>query len=247
METVSSRTQDSSRQSVSDGAEHPVPAFVSEGPVRVELYMFRVRKSGLSSLLRSQRTLLFLSRSALESCASADGNRVRKFIRRMMRSRTGVVRWFGRMSRSVHRYYQTLEDRIDPLERMVKALNAPEALEVRYASDSNHESQFRDCLRFQVIKHAVWMVVDAGVTGFAILLMPIPGPNILGWYPFLRVLSHYRALKGARRVLRGLPTMFREWPELAGLDAQARAGKEPAVEETSLKLEGLDKFLNRVG
>src|SRR2546422_6292969 len=37
---------------------------------------------------------------------------------------------------------------------------------------------------------------------FTPVLAPIPGPNVFFYYPFLRLLSHYRAIRGATSGLR---------------------------------------------
>ena len=98
------------------------PSVETSGvPLSIDLYLIRTPRRG---------AVLFVTRRALASYAASEKDRFLRFIRRLMRSRNRVVRWVGRVSRMGHRYYQRLEDRIDPLERMVKALNYPGALKV---------------------------------------------------------------------------------------------------------------------
>lgn len=167
-----------------------------------------------------------------------------RFIRRLMRSRNRAVRFVGRVSRSGHRYYQRLEDRIDPLERMIKALNYPGILHVWHAPRTDVRKKFEGCLRRQIVKHTTWLVVDGLATVVAILLapflVPLPGPNVFFFFPFLRSLSHLQALRGARRALDDGTLSFRELPLLAGVEDGLSADEAEPVE-------GLAAFLRRVG
>ena len=76
----------------------------------LDLYLVRTRR---------RSAVLFVTRRALASYAPSQKDRFLRFIRRLMRSRNGVVRWVGRVSRMGHRYYQRLEDRIDPPQQMI--------------------------------------------------------------------------------------------------------------------------------
>lgn len=209
----------------------------------IDVYMIRTAR---------YQPVLFLPRPALDAWSRAEGNQIRRFIRRLVRHRNAVVRWIGRVTRTGHRLYQRLEDRIDPLERMVKALNGSNSFCLRYATSGIPESQFRDFLRGQVVKHSAWLFVDAAVTtvavAFAWILVPIPGPNVFFYYPALRLLSHYRAMTGARKALNGATIRFEELPALGRLEARLRA---PAPRdfggfEADLDIRGLEQFLNRI-
>ena len=63
-------------------------------------------------------------------------------------------------------------------------------------------SEFHGVLRRERLKHIFWFVVDLFICGVVVLftpfLAPIPGPNVFFYYPFLRLLSHYRAVRGVR-------------------------------------------------
>jgi hypothetical protein len=209
--------------------------------LRVDVYMIRTPRL---------QTTLFLSSHSLEMCAQTEVDKFRRFIRRMMRHRYGVIRWVGRVTRGAHRYYQKLEDRIDPLERMIKALNCPTSLRVLHAPNIDARAQFRDLLRAQRLKHTAWLVVDGVITAIAVMffwvLVPIPGPNVFFYYPALRLLSHYRAMVAARRVLNHSEVSFGPLPELASVEEDLR---NPALRtEAGFRagIDGLDRFLERV-
>ncbi len=196
--------------------------------------------------------VLFLSRRALDAWSRSEGNQIRRFIRRLIRHRNVVVRWVGRVTRTGYRLYQKLEDRIDPLERMIKALNGSDSFRVRYATSGLAENQFRDFLRGQLVKHTAWLFVDAALTtvavAFAWVLVPIPGPNIFFYYPALRLMSHYRAMTGARRVLNGASVDYETLPALGRLEARLRgpAPRDFGGFESEIDIRGLEHFLNQV-
>lgn len=213
------------------------------GKPAIDLYLIQTRGSGV---------VLFATRRSLISHVASEKDRFLRLIRRMMRSRNSVVRWVGRVSRAGHRYYQKLEDRIDPLERMVKALNYPGALRVWHAPGRAASSEFSEFLRWQATKHMTWLVLDGVVTGVAVLLapftVPIPGPNVFFFYPFLRLLSHAQALRGVRRALRDRTIRFEPSEDLRwiehGRDLRDR-GEFP--EADSEVVEGVNEFLKRIG
>ena len=220
-----------------------VPLVETEMAPGVDLYMIRTAR---------YQPVLFLSRRALDAWSRSEGNQIRRFIRRLIRHRNVVVRWVGRVTRTGYRLYQKLEDRIDPLERMVKALNGSDSFRVHYATSGLAENQFRDFLRGQVVKHTAWLFVDAALTtvavAFAWVLVPIPGPNIFFYYPALRLMSHYRAMTGARRVLNLASVRYEALPALGRLEARLRgpAPRDFGGFESEIDIRGLEHFLNQV-
>jgi Mitochondrial K+-H+ exchange-related len=169
---------------------------VSGGPTDLDIYLVQSAR---------QRPVVFVTRRGLAAYSASEKDRFMRFVRRMMRSRNRLVRFVGRATRMGHRYYQKLEDRIDPHERMIKAFNYPGPLRVLHARELDGRKALEECLRRQIVKHTTWVGLNGFMTLIAIALvpftMPIPGPNVTFFYPFLRLLSHYRALQGARRGL----------------------------------------------
>jgi hypothetical protein len=68
-------------------------------------------------------------------------------------------------------------------------------------------------------------VVSAIVLVFTPFLAPIPGPNVFFYYPFLRLLSHYRAIRGATSGLRSSGLEFKSLPEKSGLEDNPRLAR----------------------
>jgi hypothetical protein len=205
---------------------------------------------------RKNRYVLFSPTDLLEACEAESDDRVRQFIGWFTRRRNRIVAWVGRVLQAGHSYYEKLEDRIDPMERVLKAVACASHLEVHFApGQSGHDvrSNFESILRNQRRKHIFWVVVDTVVcvvlAAFTPFLMPIPGPNVFFYYPFLRWLSHYRALRGVRSALRLDTIEYKSLPELSGLEENLQSRSDRSAVRSlaeRLKIRGLDRFLERV-
>jgi hypothetical protein len=145
----------------------------------------------------------------LEGLKLADSDRVRQFIDWFARRHNRFAAWVGRGIRSLHDHYVTLEDRIDPVERMLKAM----AYAGEFVVHTSNPADFYSVLRRQRWKHVFWFSIDFVITGVVIVftpvLAPIPGPNVFFYYPFLRLLSHYAAIRGALSAMRSRNVKFR--------------------------------------
>jgi hypothetical protein len=203
---------------------------------------------------RRRRYVLFSPTDNIEACEAESDDRVTQFIAWVMRSRYRIVAWVGRVLHVGHAYYEKLEDRIDPIERVLKAMACTNHLRVQAAPlPETIRSQFQEVLRRQCAKHQLWLVIDAIVClvvfVFTPFLAPIPGPNVFFYYPFLRWLSHYRALRGATSGLHSSSIEFKSLPELSGLEEnlQKRFDRN-AIRSMSdrLRIRGLERFLERM-
>src|SRR5438105_2900177 len=181
-------------------------------------------------IVRSGRRLLFSPADIISAIESSSTDRVRQFIEWFARRQNRLLGWVGRTVRTLHDYYVKLEDKIDPCERVLKAM-ASTATFVVYGS----KSQFESVLKRQRLKHLFWFSIDFVLTGIVIVftpvLAPIPVPNVFFYYPFLRLLSHYRAILGAASGLRSSDVQFKDLPELRSLEDN---------------LSGLTSFLERM-
>ncbi len=174
---------------------------------RLDLYVIIVDK----------RHHLFSTPGAIAAAEAVSADRVRQFIEWIVRRRNRLASWIGRGIRSLHDYYTKLEDKIDPTERVLKAMASTN----RFVVHSREDSVFRQLLKSQRRKHLFWFSVDLVITAVVIVLTPflapIPGPNVFFYYPFLRLLSHYRAILGAASGLRSSDIQFKDLPELRSL------------------------------
>jgi hypothetical protein len=166
--------------------------------VELELYVV-ARPNG--------RWILFSPPQILDSFDSLD--RIRQAIDWFARRQNRVTAWIGRKIQSLHDYYLKIEEKIDPSERVLKAMAATN----RFVVYTNRPTEFYRVLRRQLWKHVFWFSIDFVLTGVVIVftpfLAPIPGPNVFLYYPLLRLLSHYRALRGASAGLHATDLEFK--------------------------------------
>ncbi len=179
---------------------------------------------------RNGRTVLFAAADAIAVMEEQSTDRVRQFIEWFARRPNRVLGWVGRTVRTLHDYYVKLEDKIDPCERVLKAMASTDRFVVH-----GSKTDFQRGLKRQRLKHLFWFSIDFVLTGVVIVftpvLAPIPGPNVFFYYPFLRLLSHYRAILGAASGLRSIDVQFKDLPELRSLEDN---------------LSGLTSFLERM-
>jgi hypothetical protein len=169
--------------------------------MKLELYVVQ-RQNG--------RPRISASPEVLSSAGTSD--RIRHGIEWLTSRQNRLIRWVGRSLRSAHDYYIRLEDKIDPDERVLKAM----ATTNQFVVYTKVPAEFYRELRHQRWKHVFWFSIDFLLTGVVIVftpfLAPIPGPNVFLYYPFLRLLSHYRAILGA---LSGLKSPDIEFTDLS--------------------------------
>ena len=174
---------------------------------------------------RKQRYILVSQPEALEALEAISGDRIRKFIAWFVRKPNRVIAWAGRVLNTGYSYYLRLEDRIDPIERVLKAMVLTDSVVIHFIRIPNGGTigaEFARVLKRQRLKHIIWFSVDIGVSAvvlvFTPFLAPIPGPNVFFYYPFLRLLSHYRAIRGATSGLRSGGLEFKSLPGKSGLE-----------------------------
>ena len=131
---------------------------------------------------------------------------------------TGSGTW-DRVKQGVQQAYQRLMDKLDYHERLCSQLRHATDLQVYHpASIDSAEAQERllAFLKARYIKHSRWFRIDAffsivgGIVGLP--LIPLPGPNILFFYPAARTLGHHLARVGARHALHCDNLVFRSEP-----------------------------------
>ena len=199
------------------------------------------------------RVRLFSPTSELEFFENQSEDRLRRFIDWLQGHRFSLVSWLGRMLHSGRGYYLKLEARLDPVERILKAMDGAERYAIFYSTawdEQRARKQLVTRVRRQRWKHAFWCVIDFVLSIAALAIAFLPGPNIVGWYPFLRCLSHYRAFCGTRALLRSGQIAFKGLPELRTLEENLQAPwfnrkRIHAIAE-HLKISGLEQFLERM-
>jgi hypothetical protein len=101
----------------------------------------------------------------------------------------------------VHSAYEVLKQRFDPQENVCAALRHAKELRIHHGTSLSADTAngcFQDFLSKAETKHRRWMCIDLCLALFGSLLTPIPGPNVFFFYPAVRALSHYFAMKGTQ-------------------------------------------------
>ena len=100
-------------------------------------------------------------------------------------------------------------------------------------------------------RHRWWLVLDSLLLIGSIALIPLPGPNIVGYYFAFRVMGHFLSIRGASQGLRAVTWTGQPCEPLTNLRyAMSLEGEERnrRVHEvaTQLRLEHLSTFFERV-
>jgi hypothetical protein len=108
--------------------------------------------------------------------------------------------WAARVKRRVLRWIveKMAEQRLLwHLRRAASAeVQAPSDLDMAHAGRIVREGLQRDADR-----HLRWLLVHSVGLAFSILLIPFPGPNLIGYYFTFTVVGHFLSVRGARRGL----------------------------------------------
>jgi hypothetical protein len=122
----------------------------------------------------------------------------------------------------------------------------PDDVDEQQAAD-----RVRQILRVDADRHLRWLLVDGVGLVVSLILIPLPGPNILLYYFAFRVVGHYLSRRGARHGLDGVDWRMRPTAALTDLreaialdpDVRRRRAKEIA---SRLGLQHLAAFFERI-
>ena len=203
--------------------------------------------------LRPGKIGLFASSDVIERFEEESDDRIGRAIAWLSSHPYRLVAWLGRVFHSGRGYYIKLEAKLDPVERVLKAMDSATRFVVIHSTSRDGKlvrGDFFAYLRRQRTKHIFWFVVDLLLSVASLAIAWVPGPNVVGWYPFLRSLSHFRAFSGARGALRSNAVEFKGLPELHRLEENLQA---PGFDRKTihalvedLKVRGLEQFLERM-
>jgi hypothetical protein len=169
-------------------------------------------------------------------------------------SRSSSARERRRLARRLKdRAFRWLAERIAE-QRLLWHLRKQDAASLVYPADMEETSAItllRARLAADAERHLRWLVIDgAGMLLFGVVLLPIPGPNVIGYYFAFRVVGHYLSRRGAVHGLSRTAWTAEASAPLAELRPLARV---PAEERRSrlqeialrLQLEDLPSFFER--
>jgi len=154
------------------------------------------------------------------------------------RLKTRALRWIAE-SVAEQRLLWNLRGQTDAVLFHPHDLTEPQARQLL------HRTLTRDWER-----HRFWLVLDGLCGAASLLLVLIPGPNVIGYYFLFRIVGHYFSLRGARQGLSKTAWALEPTASLTTLRSvvgQESAARALVVDDvaSSLRLEHLAKFFDR--
>jgi hypothetical protein len=148
----------------------------------------------------------------------------------------------------VRRAWEWLQKRTAPDEPLLRSLRGAESIELFYPSSLSAAAvreRWADYLTSRSHRHTFWLVINSIISPLTVVLAPVPGPNVIGYWFVYRAVCHLLARLGIRRALRGeVPTELSPSGLLDGTFAAA-TGERIASVEAGFDLKGLGLYLER--
>jgi hypothetical protein len=138
-------------------------------------------------------------------------------------------------------------------QRLLWQLRSRDAVLLVYPDDVT-EAQARQLLRRSLQRdwerHRFWLIIDSLLGAGSVLLILLPGPNVIGYYFMFRIVGHYFSLRGARRALTLVTWTVQSSAPLAQLRTMIDEAPEVRAERVNavavaLGLEHLASFFQR--
>jgi hypothetical protein len=110
----------------------------------------------------------------------------------------------------LRRAWEWVQRRTGPDEPVLRSLRHSTHFELLFPSALSPDEAsniWANYLSRRFRYHLVWFLLDALISPFTVLLAPLPGPNIIGYWFAYRAICHMLALLGIRKARRGLQSM----------------------------------------
>ncbi|MGH9897654.1 MAG: hypothetical protein ACRD4L_02220 [Pyrinomonadaceae bacterium] len=120
----------------------------------------------------------------------------------LKKSESGV----GNFARRIWNWLERLQS---PDESMLRTLRNASAIKLHYPEHLTSDTVDRKWTRYLASRrrrHTIWLILNGLVTPISLLLAPIPGPNVIGWWFLYRAICHLLAFLGTRNAARLKPT-----------------------------------------
>ncbi len=154
----------------------------------------------------------------------------------------------GGLARKVKAVWEWLQQRLHPDEYLLAALRTARSVEIFHppaVSAATVETLWRDYLGRRRWRYALWLTFNTVLSPVAVLLTPLPGPNVIGYWFAYRAVRDLLIVIGATRALgRRVPTTFHAETELQDIDEVSDDVLDRLKER--LGLEGVHEFVARL-
>jgi hypothetical protein len=171
------------------------------------------------------------------------------FRRTTRRMKSAVKHPKSRLARKLKQFWDWLQSRMYPDESLLAALRSARTIELHHPESLSSDEAlglWEAYLRRRFRRHFLWLLFDLFFSPLSILLTPLPGPNVIGYWFAYRAVHHLLILLGIRRALRGrVETIPRP---IADLDATGGPGDKEWLTRTAAQyeLKGLHDFVARM-
>jgi len=162
---------------------------------------------------------------------------------------TALHRQEGGMGLRIRRLWGWLQRRIPPDEPLLRRLRKAGMVVVLHPSTSTREEARAGWLEYLAGRrgrHLLGLTLNLAISPLTVLLVPVPGPNVIGFWFAYRTVCHALALLGIHRASGArVTTAFRpsaDLDEAPGEGVRGRAARLAA----SHGLAGLGAFLGRI-
>ena len=169
--------------------------------------------------------------------------------RRFRSMQTALHHSEGGMGFRLRRVWEWLQRRIPPDEPLLRRLRKAGMVAVYHPSTLSREearAEWRNYLAGRRGRHVLGLTLNLAISPLTVLLVPVPGPNVIGFWFVYRTVCHTLALLGIHRASGDrVTTAFRptaDLDEAPGEGVRSRATRLAA----SHGLTGLGAFLGRV-
>ena len=148
----------------------------------------------------------------------------------------------SRVMRALHRIWDWLNRRIYPDEVWLIRLRSAAAIEVRHPTTltaADASVAWAEFLEGRKRRHLAWLVFYAATCPLTLLLVPLPGPNLIGYWCAYRAIRHLMVVLGLFRAGRGrVATTFDPAEALDRPPGIGRATWEDLTCENAAELRG---------
>jgi hypothetical protein len=151
--------------------------------------------------------------------------------------------------RQLRRIWDWLHERIPADESMLRGLRSAKTLGLYYPArltPDQARAAWQGYLATRLRYHLKWLAFNVLMSPMLVLLAPLPGPNVLGYWFVYRAVCHALAARGIARARSGrIETVM---IPSAALDTPLSEGDDEAIAQVSasLHLAGLADFLRRL-
>lgn len=155
----------------------------------------------------------------------------------------------GGVGLRMRRAWEWLQRRTSPDETLLRSMRSATSLKIYYPSELTEalaRKEWEEYLSSRRRQHLFWLIINAIVSPLSLLLAPVPGPNVIGYWFVYRAVCHWLALLGVRRA-KSFEAQI-EFAPTTALDGALNSvdANQLALIEASLNLKGLADFVKRV-